>query len=407
MEQSSNPAQVLSPPTQESVLRTLIDTMPDIIYAKDLQSRFIMCNVALARLVGAHDLQSLLGKTDADFFPPALAKQYLADERAILETGMPMLNREEPTIGVDGLERWDSSTKIPIRDTNQRVCGLVGITRDITEQKRASELLEQTNAALQNANEQLKAAQFQLIQFEKAQSLSRLAAGLAHEIKNPLAILEMGVSFLADELGTQENKEVVASMHEAITRANQIISNVMGLADNNTLSLDRHPLGPIAEDAIREIHPILENTGIRLTIEQPTEELSALVDPPELKRVLVNILTNSIQAIPPTAREGLISIKISKHTLGPEISHDSGNRSGQRFRSGDKIATIEIEDNGCGIAEENRSAIFDAFFTTKSTGTAVGLGLTVSRKIIELHGGTIEIAPRKDGGTIVSLRLKS
>ena len=391
-------------PTQESVLRTLINTMPDIIYAKDLESRFIMCNAALVKLVGAAGIEDLIGKSDADFFPALLAQQYRKDEERILKTGTPLLNREEPTVGSDGRERWDSSTKIPILDSKQNVCGLVGITRDITEQKRASELLEQTNAALQSANEQLKAAQFQLIQFEKAQSLSRLAAGLAHEIKNPLAILEMGLSFLGDQVGDDENKAVVETMHDAIARANHVISDVMGLADSNTLTLTATALQELLEHTLRELKPALEKNGIRGELSSSGPLPSVPIDRAEFERVLLNVCTNAIQAMP---AGGVLKVRVESETLGPEIAHDSGNRSGRRFRTGDRIVRIEIEDSGVGILEENRSAIFDAFFTTKPTGTAVGLGLTVSRKIMELHGGSIEVRPVATGGTIVTLQLKT
>jgi signal transduction histidine kinase len=128
------------------------------------------------------------------------------------------------------------------------------------------------------------------------------------------------------------------------------------------------------------------------------------LDPIHFKEVLSHIFTNARQAMP---QGGKLSVRTTQYTLSPQdVSHELGNRSGVRFRAGDEILLLEIQDTGHGIPEQNRSAVFDAFFTTKPAGTAVGLGLTVSRKIMELHGGSIELSHPESGGTCVTLRLK-
>ena len=379
--------------------------MPDIIYAKDLQSRFIMGNVALARLMGVPAVEDLLGKTDLDFMPSELVLHYLEDDQRVFETGTPLVNREELNIGVNGVERWGSTNKVPIYDSNGNVCGLVGITRDVTEKKRASELLAQTNAALHSANEQLKAAQYQLIQFEKAQSLSRLAAGLAHEIKNPLAILEMGLSFITDEITEESSKTVLESMHEAVFRANRVIADVMQLAESHILDLHKQSLTATLNEVLLDLKPALESAHVELNLALDENLPAVSLDRSQFKQLLTHVLTNARQAMP---RGGKLTVRTALQKLTPEdVAHDSGNRSGIRFRAGDETVIIEIGDTGDGIPEQNRSAIFDAFFTTKPTGTAVGLGLTVSRKIMELHGGTIEIGIMEPHGTRVTLRLKA
>jgi PAS domain S-box-containing protein len=127
---------------ERNLLRTLIDNLPDCIYAKDAAGRFILGNPALARVMGAATPEALLGKTDFDFYPQDLAAQYDADEQAILQTGQPLLDREEfnltPTTGET---RWNLTVKVPLRDSQGNVTGLVGISHDITERKRAEEEL--------------------------------------------------------------------------------------------------------------------------------------------------------------------------------------------------------------------------------------------------------------------------
>ncbi|MEI6872656.1 MAG: PAS domain-containing protein [Verrucomicrobiota bacterium] len=396
--------QVPLAPTQQEILKTLLDAMPDIIFAKDLDSRFVLANTALARLMGVSSVAELKGKTDSDLMPPQLVAHYAEDDRRIFQTGEPLVNREELNLGVDGKDRWGSTTKIPIRDSNGIICGLVGITRDITEKKRALEQLAKTNAELQSTNEQLKAAQFQLIQFEKAQSLSRLAAGLAHEIKNPLAILEMGLSFIAEEISDETGKAALESMHDAIRRANHVVTDVMHLADTQKLELHPHDINEILMEVLAKTGTEMNAAQISLTTTREALLPPVLVDRFQLEQVILHLLTNARQAM---HGGGTLSVRTALRTLTQEESaRDSGNRSGIRFRAGEQIAEIEITDTGPGIPEANLSAVFDPFFTTKPTGVAVGLGLTVSRKIMELHGGSISVENAENRGARVTLRIK-
>ena len=122
---------------ERSLLRTLIDTMPDLIYIKDRQSRFVVVNQAQVRLLGGATPDDLLGKTDLDFFPHELAQKYYADEQAILQSGQPLISLEEPTVDTAGNKKWITTTKVPLRDSHGQVTGFVGVGRDITERKQA------------------------------------------------------------------------------------------------------------------------------------------------------------------------------------------------------------------------------------------------------------------------------
>ncbi len=135
----------------EQLMRTLIDAIPAYIYAKDLQGSHVLGNAALARLYGLASPAELLGKTDFDFYPRELAEQYQTSEGPILQEGQSLLGREEPNIGADGVERWNSTTKVPLRDPRGQIIGLVGITTDITERKQAEESLRRNEAQLSNA----------------------------------------------------------------------------------------------------------------------------------------------------------------------------------------------------------------------------------------------------------------
>ncbi len=136
---------------ERQLLRTLIDNVPDYIYVKDTNSRFLIANNAVARQMGAAGPEELIGQTDFDFYPEQLAAQYYADEQAIIHSGQPLIDREEQGVDPAGREMWYSTTKVPLRDEHGRVIGLVGIGRDVTERKRAEAVRQEAEEVLREA----------------------------------------------------------------------------------------------------------------------------------------------------------------------------------------------------------------------------------------------------------------
>ena len=128
---------------EKSLLRSLIDNVPDYVYVKDTQSRFLVANPALARVIGAATPDELLGKTDFDFFPQELAAKYYADEQAIFQSGQPVLELEEPAVDAAGNKIWVSSTKILLKDAQGNIFGLVGMGHDITRRKQSEQAIRQ------------------------------------------------------------------------------------------------------------------------------------------------------------------------------------------------------------------------------------------------------------------------
>ncbi|HFD40174.1 MAG TPA: PAS domain S-box protein, partial [Anaerolineae bacterium] len=131
---------------ERNLLRTLIDTIPDYIHIKDAEGRFLMANNAVARLMGAESAEDLIGKTDFDFYPPEVAAEYRADEQAIIESGQPLINKDEPHRDSEGNWTWTLTTKIPVQDEEGRVIALVGVSRDVTERRRLHQRLQESLA---------------------------------------------------------------------------------------------------------------------------------------------------------------------------------------------------------------------------------------------------------------------
>ncbi|MCC6612578.1 MAG: PAS domain S-box protein [Anaerolineae bacterium] len=134
---------------ERNLLRTLIDILPDFIYAKDTEGRFLVKNQADIHVMGAHSLDEVVGKTDFDYYPEELAERFHADDEQIIHSGQPLINKEEPNVDPNGNTRWMLTTKVPLRDAGGTVIGLVGIGRDITERKRSEEAIRTLNEELE------------------------------------------------------------------------------------------------------------------------------------------------------------------------------------------------------------------------------------------------------------------
>ena len=170
----------------EALFRTVIDNVPDAIYTKDTAGRKVLANRADLENIGARDEAEVLGKTDLDLFPAEVAARFSADDQAVLHSGEPVLNREELLVNVAGQQRWLLTSKLPLRDDQGRITGLVGIGRDITERKQAEAALEESEGKyrtlVEKANEGIVIAQDGVFVFANRR-LSDILGVLAGELE--------------------------------------------------------------------------------------------------------------------------------------------------------------------------------------------------------------------------------
>jgi PAS domain S-box-containing protein len=407
---------------ERNLLRNLIDNLPDYIYVKDTGGRYVLSNPAFRRYLDVTSEADVKGKTVFDFFAPEVAARFNQDDERVLLSQAPLVDREDLVIDRQGRQMWHATTKVPLSNSEGNVIGLVGISRDITERKLAETRLQQANTELarkqselqitvgelQQSHEDLKATQFQLIQAEKMQSVGRLAAGVAHEVKNPLAILKMGLEYFSRNLPANDSSAtlVLDDMNEAIHRADSII---LGLLDFSVPhALNQHPenLNSILEQSLALVRHEIEKSAhpIQVLCELSETLPPVYLDRNKMKQAFVNLLTNAIHAMPNGGQ--LILHSLSRPLQPGELDRDAGSRLAGRFRAGEPVAVVEIIDSGSGIAEDKLERVFDPFFTTKPTGKGTGLGLTVTKKILELHGAAIDICNRFEGGVRVKLIFK-
>jgi len=247
--------------------------------------------------------------------------------------------------------------------------------------------LKETHQNLVEAHEELKQAQMQLIQTAKLESVGRLAAGVAHEVKNPLAVIQMGVDYLTratKDAGNREAIETVQEMADAVNRADTVIKGLLDFSRSEQLSPVPLDLNSIIEESLVLVRHELATRQISLEkhLAEPLPPVE--LDRNKIKQVFINVFMNALQAM---GDSGTLSVTTF-------ISRPAATGAAKPKPAGKTVVTV-IEDTGTGIPEDKLDKLFDPFFTTKPVGSGTGLGLPVSRKIIELHRAAINIANRK------------
>ena len=330
---------------QHQIIRTILDVTPDLMSLLDADLTYRQPNKAFAASVG-RSVEEVVGRRDAEFFPPEVAELRTAKNLEVLTTGQKVEMESSRETGHGS--RWYHTVIIPVRDPGGRITGVLRTARDVTE---------------------LKNTQEQLIQAQKMESLGKLAGGVAHEINTPLGVILGYAQLLQEDVPPGGQMQADLRTIEKQTKVcKKIVADLLGfsrrgagvrvdLCANNTvlecISLVRHTF---ELDRVR----ILTDLDERMPIIHG--------DPERLKQVWINLLANAHDAMP---EGGAIKVRTR---LDPQA---------QRLR-------LWVADTGSGIGTEDLPRIFDPFYTTKPVGQGTGLGLAVSFGIIEDHGGSIK-----------------
>jgi len=403
---------------ERNLLRRVIDNIPDAIYVKDLAGRYLVDNRAHQARLGVGGAEAVVGQTVRDFFPPELAAKYLADDRRVLDTGESLMNLEERVGVFGGDPRWHLTTKIPLRAPDGALAGIVCISRDIHAQKMAEEQLRTTNAELerrrleletvlgdlQASHAALKFAQMHLIQAEKLESVGRLAAGIAHEVKNPLATIRLGVDFLAarGEPMDADARIVLREMAHAVERSDAVIRELLDFSASREMELADADLGLVVDRAMALVRLECERARVALKREASGALPAVRLDRNKAEQVLVNLLLNAVQAMP-EGGEVHVRAGVSVSGMPGVVRPDPGDRSGASVRAAGAYAFVVVRDHGPGIEPGLLEKVFDPFFTTKPTGKGTGLGLTVVKKIMEMHNGWITLEAHPESGLVATV----
>ena len=332
--------------------------------------------------------------------------------------------------GIDGMEvlsrirdRW-STIQLPIimataKDEREDVLAALeaGANDFVSKPLDLQILLARINSnlALKKTHEELKRAQKSLVNAARIESVGLLAAGVAHEIRNPLGRIEMaaaGFETLLDSLPEEDQatgKIITDTIRESVKAADVIVKELMRASADQQLDLIPTDLNGEVKSLTDDFSKQLADAGIDLNYDLAESLPPVPLASEEFRRGLGEIVENAIQAMKLGESDSRkLTLRTELTTLSG-IGSNEGARSGNRMRDGDEVVALHITDTGPGITKADADRVFDAFFTTRATGVGTGLGLTVTRKIVELHKGLIQVANREDGsnGLQVSLYFKT
>lgn len=337
----------------EERYRSLFEHNPDMVFSLDPNGNFISVNPSGFRISG-YPVEELYQKSFTSLVVTKDVRRILQYLKRAIQ-GQPQ-NYETAILHKNRGSIDLSVTNIPITVEN-KIVGIYGIAKDITELKRTEDLLRKS---------------------EKLAVVGQLAAGVAHEIRNPLTAIRGFVQLLKSMLS--EYKEYFTIMLSELDRIELIISEFLVLAKPQVVKFEQRDLRNILEDIIRLLgtQAIMNNVQFLTEIEDDIPSIQCAAN--HLKQVFINVLKNAIDAMP---NGGEIRIQVKR-----KDSHK---------------LLIRFVDQGCGIPEERLTKLGEPFYTTKEKGT--GLGLMISYKIIEDHAGSMIISSEVNKGTTVDIIL--
>ena len=323
----------------------------------DLEGNMTYANKAFCQMWGYGDGDEIVGKSFRKFFNKEAngAKAFAA----LLEKGRYV--NQVSAVRKDGSYFDALVSASSVRDESDKPICIMGSFLDITEQKKSEEFMMRT---------------------EKLSSLGQLSAGLAHELRNPLAVVSSCSQFCLENMKLErlvrENFQVI---YRNSQRASKLISELLAFARPDQLEQNEVDINEVLISVLRMTKLEVDPSNVSFVRHLRKGLPKIMGDKEKLGQIFLNLIQNAIHAV---SGRGRITLK-------------------SRFLAMDDMVEVSVMDNGPGIPEDYRKKIFDPFFTTKEGGT--GLGLSICNSIVEQHRGTIRLEQVEEGGTQVSVRL--
>jgi PAS domain S-box-containing protein len=359
---------------EHNLLRRIIDALPDNVYVKDLDGRFLLDNLAHRDFLGQPSDANIAGQSVFDFFPSKMAERFTEEDRYVTEVGESIINREERR-SENGAEFWIQTTKVPLRDRMGNIIGLVGISADITERKIAEEKLRRFASQLERSNAELQ----------------DFASVASHDLQEPLRKIQAFSGRLRkkceDAIGAV-GRDYLERMENAAQRMQMLIQDLLMLARVTSHAGPFHScnLQEIVQAVMLDLEVAIERTGATVEV-GPLLEIQA--DSMQMRQLFQNLISNALKFHRPDVPPRIVISSRMLDLFDPFASVSSSDR---------RICEIRVQDNGIGFEEEFSEQIFIIFqrLHGRAEYEGTGVGLALCRKITDRHGGTI-VAQAKAG----------
>jgi PAS domain S-box-containing protein len=359
---------------ERDTLDALMTHLPDAVYVKDRNSRFRRLNPVAARHLGLADPAEAIGKTDFDFFPEALAREFFAVEQRVIASGAPILNRLEPQgLGEDA--SWSLTSTVPLRNTDGEVVGLIGAARDVTERRRLEEELRTARDRAEAGN----------------QAKSEFLSTMSHELRTPMNAIIGYAHLLLDGLDgplSVEQRGDVRRIADAGDRLMTLIDDVLDFSrvEAGRLSVAPEPvtIADVLAVVRDDLWPLATGKGVALEVLLPPDLPNLRADPVRLRQMVLNLAGNGVKF----TEQGRVTV--SARVAGDWME-------------------VAVADTGIGIAPAALADIFEAFRQADSSTSrrygGTGLGLAITRRLALLHGGDVLAESVPGSGSTFTLRL--
>lgn len=346
------------------LLHALLDNVPDSIYFKDHESRFVRISRGMAEKFDLANPSVAIGKTDADIFTQEHADQALEDERRIMATGDPIVAQVERETWPDRDDSWCSTTKLRLHDSDGKVVGTFGISRDVTEMMTIEQELRDTRDQA----------------YEASQAKSEFLANMSHEIRTPMNGIIGMAELLSHTRLSDTQQSYLGMIQQSASSLLRIINDILDFSKIEAGKLDiesvSFQLPKMLSEAAKGLAMRAAKKSVDLKLDIAPDVPEFLEgDPDRLRQVLVNLAGNSIKF----TKTGTITIRVEVAS-GPPADKDY-------------TLHFSVADTGIGIPANKQAAIFEAFsqadVSTTRTYGGTGLGLSISSQLVEMMGGKI------------------
>ncbi len=352
------------------MFQLVLEAIPSRVFWKDRDSRYLGCNLRFAKDAGKNTIQEVIGDFDDNLGWKEQAKLYKSDDQSVMNSGQPKIIYEEPQSRPSGQTNWLRTSKIPLRDAEDNIIGVLGTYEDITETVRMREAFRHS---------------------QKMDAIGRLAGGVAHDFNNMLSGIIGYAELLAVEL--KDNPDLKQYADYILNTAGRSASLTQKLLAFSRKSGGRSESVNV-NNTITEAVSLLEQTidkRIEILTQFNAARSNIMGDYSQIQSIFINLGVNARDAMP---HGGTLSFQTDNIHLDESFCI----RSQFELKPGEHIC-ITVKDTGCGVDKEHLDKIFDPFFTTKEVGRGTGLGLSAIYGTVQEHQGAVQVSSEPNRGS--------